>query len=147
MDSCDRKKYRYPCVSAATRRGLPIRRWGWRERTSPNQQCEARAGLQSARCFQPADRPGEVRCANMEAVAGRQEEVGADRRSAAGAILATSLAVVGINVACSALGPLGTFPQDVLFLLDCVWRLVQGQSWGIDFHNPMGFGVFEVASV
>ncbi len=31
-------------------------------------------------------------------------------------------------------------------LIDPVWRLVQGQSLGIDFHDPRGFGIFQVAA-
>jgi hypothetical protein len=33
-----------------------------------------------------------------------------------------------------------------MFLIDGVWRIVQGQRAGIDFYNPIGFGLFHLAA-
>jgi hypothetical protein len=33
-----------------------------------------------------------------------------------------------------------------MFLIEGVWRIVQGQSEGADFYNPIGFGLFHVGA-
>src|SRR5271165_7206248 len=51
------------------------------------------------------------------------------------------------NFVISALIPTTLFPEDDMMLIDRVWRLVQGQRFGTDFHDPFGFGPFQVAAV
>ena len=45
------------------------------------------------------------------------------------------------------LTPITWSPEDDMSLIDPVWRLVEGQHLGTDFHDPIGFGYFEVAAV
>jgi hypothetical protein len=40
-----------------------------------------------------------------------------------------------------------TLYRDDMTLIDPVWRLVQGQHVGTDFHDPRGFGLFQVAAI
>jgi len=38
-------------------------------------------------------------------------------------------------------------PEDDMSMLDSVWRLVQGQHIGTDFHDPLGFGFLQVSAM
>jgi hypothetical protein len=43
--------------------------------------------------------------------------------------------------------PITDGAEDDISRLDGVWRLVQGQHLGIDFHDPLGFGFFQVSAM
>lgn len=60
--------------------------------------------------------------------------------------LGLSVAIVAADFVISATAPTTVFPYDNLMFLDCVWRIVEGQRDGIDFYNPMGFGLFHVGA-
>ena len=61
-----------------------------------------------------------------------------------GMILSTGIIAVSliINSQC----PVTVFPYDDLFLIDGMWRIVQGQRAGTDFYNPIGFGLFHIGA-
>ena len=54
--------------------------------------------------------------------------------------------VIG-NCVLGVLTPITDGAEDDMSMLDAVWRLVQGQHLGIDFHDPRGFGFFQVAAM
>ena len=56
-------------------------------------------------------------------------------------------AIVVSNFVIGILTPITWSPEDDLSLIDSVWRLVQGQHLGADFHDPRGFGLFQVAAM
>src|SRR5579863_1158070 len=56
-------------------------------------------------------------------------------------------AIVVGNFIIGALTPITLGPEDDMMLIDPVWRFVQGQHLGTDFHTPFGFGPFQVAAV
>src|SRR5690348_11915698 len=56
------------------------------------------------------------------------------------------LIVVG-NFAIGARAPITAFFKDDISLIDPVWRLVQGNQLGIDYHDPRGFGFFYLAAL
>jgi hypothetical protein len=56
-------------------------------------------------------------------------------------------AIVVINFVIGILTPITWSPEDDLSLIDPVWRLVEGQHFGTDFHDPRGFGLFQVAAL
>jgi hypothetical protein len=64
----------------------------------------------------------------------------------AATLLLPTMIVVG-NFVLGVLTPTTSGPEDDLSLIDPVWRLVQGQHLGIDFHDPLGFGLFQVAAM
>ena len=57
------------------------------------------------------------------------------------------VAIVIGNFVIGTLTPITWAPEDDMVLIDPVWRLVQGQHLGTDFHDPMGFGLFQVAAM
>jgi hypothetical protein len=61
-------------------------------------------------------------------------------------LLLPAIIVVG-NFFIAVLTPITAGFNDDMILVDSVWRLVQGQYWGTDFHNPYGFGLPEVAAI
>jgi hypothetical protein len=61
-------------------------------------------------------------------------------------LLLPAIIVIG-NFALGVLTPITGGPEDDMSMLDSVWRLVQGQRLGIDFHDPLGFGFFQVAAM
>jgi hypothetical protein len=61
-------------------------------------------------------------------------------------LLLPAIIVVG-NFLIAVLTPITAGFNDDMILIDHVWRLVQGQYLGIDFHNPYGFGLPEVAAI
>ena len=61
-------------------------------------------------------------------------------------LLLPTTIVIG-NCVLGALTPITDGVEDDMSRLDGVWRLVQGQHLGIDFHDPLGFGFFQVAAV
>ena len=56
-------------------------------------------------------------------------------------------AIVVTNFVIGTLTPITWSPEDDLTLIDLVWRLAQGQHLGTDFHDPRGFGLFQVAAM
>src|SRR5262249_54076491 len=54
--------------------------------------------------------------------------------------------IVAANTFINAVAPVTAFGYDDLYLLDGIWRVVQGQHAGIDFYNPLGFGLFHVGA-
>jgi hypothetical protein len=54
--------------------------------------------------------------------------------------------VIG-NFVIATLTPITWAPDDDMSLIDPVWRLVQGQHFGTDFHDPLGFGLFHMAAL
>jgi hypothetical protein len=56
------------------------------------------------------------------------------------------LIVVG-NFAIGARAPITAFFKDDISLIDPVWRLVQANQLGIDYHDPRGFGFFYLAAL
>jgi uncharacterized membrane protein YhdT len=61
-------------------------------------------------------------------------------------LLLPAIIVIG-NFVIAVLTPITAGFNDDMILIDSVWRLVQGQYLGIDFHNPYGFGLFHVAAI
>lgn len=57
------------------------------------------------------------------------------------------VAIVVVNFVTGALTPISLWPEDDLMFTDQVWRYVQGQHPGTDFHTPLGFGPFELAAI
>jgi hypothetical protein len=57
-----------------------------------------------------------------------------------------TIIVIG-NCILGALTPITDGAVDDMSMLDTVWRLVQGQHLGIDFHDPRGFGFYQVAAM
>jgi hypothetical protein len=57
-----------------------------------------------------------------------------------------SFAIVAPNCLISSLVPVTVFPYDDLIFFDAIWRVAEGQRDGIDFYNPMGFGLFHVGA-
>jgi hypothetical protein len=55
--------------------------------------------------------------------------------------------IVIANCVLGVLTPITDGAEDDMSDLDLVWRLVQGQYFGIDFHDPRGFGLFQVAAM
>jgi hypothetical protein len=55
--------------------------------------------------------------------------------------------IVAGNFVLSVVTPITGGPEDDMSMLDSVWRLVQGQHLGIDFHDPLGFGFLQVAAM
>jgi hypothetical protein len=55
--------------------------------------------------------------------------------------------IVIANTVIGALTPITANYDDDMSLVDPVWRIMQGQHLGIDFHDPRGFGLFQVAGV
>ena len=74
-----------------------------------------------------------------------------DRRMSPAHYLALTLllpvVIVLANSGIGALTPITANYDDDMSLIDPVWRLVQGQHLGIDFHDPRGFGLFQVAGI
>ena len=74
-----------------------------------------------------------------------------DRRMPLAHCLALTLllpvVIVIANSGIGALTPITANYDDDMSLIDPVWRLVQGQHLGIDFHDPRGFGLFQVAGI
>ena len=60
--------------------------------------------------------------------------------------VALSIAIISVNTIISAACPVTAFPYDDMFLIEGVWRIVQGQREGADFYNPIGFGLFHVGA-
>jgi hypothetical protein len=54
--------------------------------------------------------------------------------------------VIG-NFTIGILTPITAGADDDMEAFDLVWRLVQGQHFGIDFHDPRGLGLFQVAAI
>src|SRR4051794_38054059 len=61
-------------------------------------------------------------------------------------LLLPSITVIG-NFVVGVLTPITLGSEDELALIDPVWRLVQGQYFGTDFHYPLGFGLFQIAAI
>jgi hypothetical protein len=61
-------------------------------------------------------------------------------------LLLPTMIVIG-NFIIGVLTPLTAGADDDMTLIDSTWRLVQGQHLGIDFHDPRGFGLFQVAAL
>ena len=59
-------------------------------------------------------------------------------------LLLPTIMVIG-NCVLGGLTPITDGATDDMSMLDAVWRLVQGQYLGTDFHDPRGFGLFQVA--
>ena len=57
------------------------------------------------------------------------------------------VAIVIGNFVIAILTPITWAPEDDITLIDPVWRLVQGQHHGTDFHDPIGFGFLQVAAM
>jgi hypothetical protein len=55
--------------------------------------------------------------------------------------------IVIVNFIIGVLTPITAGADDDMTLFDGVWRLVQGQHLGIDFYDPKGFGLFQVAAL
>jgi hypothetical protein len=61
-------------------------------------------------------------------------------------LLLPTIIVMG-NFVLGVLTPITAGPDDDMALIDSVWRLVQGQHLGADFHDPKGFGLSQVAAM
>ncbi len=57
------------------------------------------------------------------------------------------VAIVIGNLVIGVLTPITWAPEDDMTFIDRVWRFVQGQHLGTDFHDPFGFGIFQVAAM
>jgi hypothetical protein len=57
------------------------------------------------------------------------------------------VAIVIGNFVIATLTPITWAPEDDMTLIDPVWRLVQGQYHGTDFHDPIGFGFLQLAAM
>ena len=62
-------------------------------------------------------------------------------------ILLLPAIIVITNVILGIVTPVTDGVEDDMSMLNSVWRLVQGQHLGIDFHDPRGFGLFQVAAI
>ena len=62
-------------------------------------------------------------------------------------VLLLPVSIVICNFVIGALTPITHWFDDDMTLIDPVWRLVQGQRLGTDFHDPRGFGLFQVAAM
>src|SRR5471030_894910 len=60
--------------------------------------------------------------------------------------LALPAAIVVGNSAIGILTPTTIWIQDEVSIFDAVWRVVQGQHLGTDFHFVLGFGISELAA-
>jgi hypothetical protein len=60
--------------------------------------------------------------------------------------VALSIMIISVNTVISAASPVTAFPYDDMLLIEGVWRIVQGQREGVDFYNPIGFGLFHVGA-
>jgi hypothetical protein len=61
-------------------------------------------------------------------------------------LLLPTVIVIG-NCVLGVLTPITDGAVDDMSMLDAVWRMVQGQHLGIDFHDPRGFGLFQIAAI
>jgi hypothetical protein len=61
-------------------------------------------------------------------------------------LLLPTIIVIG-NCTLGILTPITDGAVDDMSMLDAVWRFVQGQHLGTDFHDPRGFGLFQVAAM
>jgi hypothetical protein len=57
------------------------------------------------------------------------------------------VAIVISNFIIADFTPITLMPDDDMSLVDPVWRFVQGQHLGSDFHDPHGFGLPKVAAI
>jgi hypothetical protein len=55
--------------------------------------------------------------------------------------------IVAINFAIGTIAPTTAGIDDEIWLIDIVWRTVQGQRVGIDYHDPLGFGLSQIGAV
>ena len=61
-------------------------------------------------------------------------------------LLLPAAIVVG-NFVIGVLTPITLSPEDDMMFMDPVWRFVQGYHLGTDFHDPFGFGPFQLAAL
>ena len=57
-----------------------------------------------------------------------------------------SAAIIGINLLINLTSPVTAFPHDDFILIDGIWRIVQGQHAGIDYYDPVGFGLTHIGA-
>lgn len=69
------------------------------------------------------------------------------RRWTTGELFTASLAVIVLNLGIFLLCPTSNILEDEIAFYDTIWRTVQGQRLGIDYHNPLGFGAFQFAAL
>jgi len=78
---------------------------------------------------------------------GRQENGSARTAVFVTLCLILPLLIVAANFVIGAFAPITAFFKDDVSLIDPVWRLVQGDRLGIDYHDPRGFGFFYLAAL
>ena len=57
-----------------------------------------------------------------------------------------SAAIIGINLLINLTSTVTAFPHDDFILIDGIWRIVQGQHAGIDYYDPVGFGLTHIGA-
>jgi hypothetical protein len=55
--------------------------------------------------------------------------------------------IITLNFAIGTIAPTTSGIDDEIWLTDLVWRVVQGQRVGIDYHDPLGFGPSQIGAV
>lgn len=63
------------------------------------------------------------------------------------ACLSLSAIIIATNCLIGIFAPTLVGIDDEITFLDMIWRVVVGQRIGIDYHNPLGFGPFEVGAL
>jgi len=57
-----------------------------------------------------------------------------------------SAAIIGINLLINLTSPVTAFPYDDFVLIDGIWRTVEGQHVGIDYHDAIGFWLSHIGA-
>jgi hypothetical protein len=55
--------------------------------------------------------------------------------------------IITVNFAIGTIAPTTAGIDDEIWLIDIVWRTVQGQRVGIHYHDPLGFGLSQIGAV
>jgi hypothetical protein len=55
--------------------------------------------------------------------------------------------IIILNFSIGTIAPTTEGIDDEIWLIDIVWRTVQGQRVGIDYHDPLGFGLSQIGAV
>src|SRR6266436_346848 len=58
-----------------------------------------------------------------------------------------SATIVIVNFLIGIAAPITDGMRDEIAFLDTLWRSVEGQRVGIDFHNPVGFGPYQLGAL
>src|SRR6266852_330867 len=62
-------------------------------------------------------------------------------------LISLSAVIITANFLITIIAPTFYGVEDEITYLDTLWRVVSGQRVGIDYHNPMGFGVYQLGAL